>query len=139
VPDLLVNIDVEDLEKAITFYARGLGLKPGRRLGPDAREMLGAAAPIYLLENQNGTRPFASATSGRDYRRHWTPVHLDFAVGDLEAAVERAQGAGARLEGSIEERAWGRMARMADPFGHGFCLLQFKGRGYDEIVEPPSR
>jgi hypothetical protein len=31
------------------------------------------------------------------------------------------------------------MARMADPFGHGFCLLQFKGRGYDEIVEAPAR
>jgi hypothetical protein len=24
---------------------------------------------------------------------------------------------------------------MADPFGHGFCFLQFTGRGYDEIVE----
>jgi hypothetical protein len=24
---------------------------------------------------------------------------------------------------------------MADPFGHGFCLIQFLGRGYDEIAD----
>jgi len=22
---------------------------------------------------------------------------------------------------------------MSDPFGHGFCLLQFVGKGYDEV------
>lgn len=137
-PELLVNIDVDELEKGIGFYVRGLGLEPGRRLGPQAREMLGAACPIYLLANRGGTRPFAEAASRRDYGRHWTPVHLDFAVEDLEAAVDRALSAGGTLEGQVEERAWGRLARMADPFGNGFCLLQFKGRGYDEIIEAPS-
>ena len=136
--NLLVNIDVEDLEKAVSFYVGGLGLKPGRRLGAHAREMLGAPSPIYLLENASHTRPFAAATSSRDYGRHWTPVHLDFAVEDLDAAVTRALAAGAALEGEIEKRAWGRLARMADPFGHGFCLLQFQGRGYDEMVEVSS-
>jgi len=24
---------------------------------------------------------------------------------------------------------------LADPFGHGLCLIQFLGRGYDEITE----
>jgi hypothetical protein len=24
---------------------------------------------------------------------------------------------------------------LADPFGHGLCLIQFLGRGYDEIAE----
>jgi hypothetical protein len=23
---------------------------------------------------------------------------------------------------------------MADPFGNGFCLIEFLGRGYDEIA-----
>ena len=135
--DLLVNIDVDDLEKGVNFYARGLGLRPGRHLGAHAREMLGASSPIYLLENRSGSRPFTAATSGRHYRRHWTPVHLDFTVADLEAAVARALSAGGMLEGQIEERTWGRLARMADPFGHGFCLLQFQGRGYDEIADAP--
>ena len=137
-PELLVNIDVDDLERGIAFYVRGLGLKPGRRLGPQACEIIGASSPIYLLENRGGTRPFADATSRRDYGRHWTPVHLDFAVLDLQAAVDRAIAAGGRLEGPIDDRPWGCLARMADPFGHGFCLLQFKGRGYDEIVQSPS-
>lgn len=136
-PNLLVNIDVDDLERGIRFYVRGLGLELGRRLGPQAQELLGASSPIYLLANRSGTEPFAGAKSRREYGRHWTPVHLDFAVEDLQAAVDRALAAGATLEGRIEERAWGRMARMGDPFGHGFCLLQFKGRGYDEIVEAP--
>lgn len=138
VSELLVNIDVDDLEKAIRFYSNGLGLNPGQRLGPDGREMLGASSPVYLLANRAGTPPFAEAPSRRDYGRHWTPVHLDFAVDDLEGAVHRALSAGGLLEGRIEERAWGRMARMSDPFGHGFCLLQFKGRGYDEIAYTTS-
>jgi predicted enzyme related to lactoylglutathione lyase len=59
-------------------------------------------------------------------------------VGDLEAAVGRAVSAGAALEGEIQHLEWGRIATLADPFGHGFCLLQFRGRGYDEIADGPS-
>jgi catechol 2,3-dioxygenase-like lactoylglutathione lyase family enzyme len=29
---MLVNVDVDDLEKAIEFYAKALGLRLGRRL-----------------------------------------------------------------------------------------------------------
>ena len=131
---LLVNIDVPDLEAGVRFYTDALALRVGRRLGPDFIELLGAAAPIYLLVKPAGTDPFAGATTPRGYRRHWTPVHLDFAVDDLEAAVRRAETAGAVREGGTSEHAWGRMALLADPFGHGICLLQFKGRGYDEIA-----
>jgi predicted enzyme related to lactoylglutathione lyase len=81
-----------------------------------------------------GTLPATSAAAPRDYRRHWTPVHLDFVVDDIDAAVRRAEAVGAKLEGDIRDEAYGRIALMADPFGHGFCLLQFTGRGYDEIA-----
>jgi len=43
---------------------------------------------------------------------------------------------GAMLERPIQDRKWGRMASLADPFGHGIDLLEFKGRGYDEILQP---
>ena len=46
--DLLVNIDVDDLEKATRFYCQGLGLRVGRRFD-GWTELVGAAAPIYLL------------------------------------------------------------------------------------------
>jgi predicted enzyme related to lactoylglutathione lyase len=63
-------------------------------------------------------------------------VHLDFVVADLEAAVARATAAGARLERPIVSRAWGRMANLADPFGHGLCLLELSEQGYDAIADP---
>ena len=101
-------------------------------------ELLGGPAAIYLLVKKGGTLPFAGATEPRDYRRHWTPVHLDFVVTDVEAAVDRAVAAGARSEGEIASHVWGRMALMSDPFGNGFCLIEFVGRGYDEIASVAS-
>ena len=73
--------------------------------------------------------------AGAFYGRHWTPVHLDFVVADIESAVQRAIAGGALLEGTIATQKWGRLALMADPFGYGFCLLQFLGAGYDEIAD----
>jgi hypothetical protein len=28
---------------------------------------------------------------------------------------------------------------LADPFGHGFCLIEFTGRGYDEVATEGSK
>jgi catechol 2,3-dioxygenase-like lactoylglutathione lyase family enzyme len=114
--DLLVNVDVDDLPKGIAFYKRAIGLQVGRRFGSFAVEMLGASSAVYLLLKPDRTRPSAEADDLRRYRRHWTPVHLDFVVADIAAAVTRA-------------------TQMADPFGHGMCFIQFLGRGYDEIAD----
>ena len=131
---LIVNVDVDDLDRAVRFYTAALGLRVGRRFTGGGIELLGAEAPIYMLVARPGTPPFPGARAMRDYARHWTPVHLDFAVDDLDEAVRRAVEAGAKLEVSLEPAAWGRGAVLADPFGNGFCLLQFEGRGYDEIA-----
>jgi predicted enzyme related to lactoylglutathione lyase len=135
VADLRVCIDVEDIEKAIMFYVGALGLEVGRRFDDRWVELLGARAPIDLLERPDGspTNPQPSAPA-RSYERHWTPVHLDFVVEDMDVAVERVRRAGGALEGDVEEYSYGRLARMADPFGNGLCLLEFRGRGYDEIL-----
>lgn len=128
---LIVNIDVDDLDRAIEFYSRVFDLRLERRLFEDTvAELSGASSPIFLLANPAGTRATPSAPQMRDYRRHWTPVHLDLVVEDVREAVEKATFHRARLEGEIEAYEWGRMARMADPFGHGFCLIEFSGRGY---------
>ncbi len=133
--ELLVNIDVDDLSRAVEFYQRAFGLRPARRFGDVAVEMLGASSPIYLLAKASGTRASPATEDRRRYSRHWTPVHLDVAVADLDAALRQAREAGATLEGEIGTHAWGRIAYLADPFGHGICLLQFLGRGYDEIAD----
>jgi predicted enzyme related to lactoylglutathione lyase len=61
-------------------------------------------------------------------------VHLDFVCDDVDAAVARAVAAGATLERAATSFSWGRIALLADPFGHGLCVLQFLNRGYDEIA-----
>lgn len=133
-PALLVNIDVDDLPRAEAFYKAVFGLTAGRRFGSGGVELLGSSAPIYLLLKPPGSAPAPNVMPGRDYRRHWTPVHLDFVVEDIDDAVARAVTAGARLESPPKTAAWGKLALLADPFGHGFCLIQFLGRGYDEIA-----
>ena len=135
-PQLLVNIDVDDLARAEVFYRTAFGLTAGRRFGDDVVELLGTASPIYLLRKPAGSAAGDASTQTRDYRRHWTPVHLDFVVEDLDAALARATAAGARPEGRVRTAAWGRIATLADPFGHGLCLVQFLNRGYDEIATP---
>lgn len=136
---LFLNLDVPDVEAAARFYVAALDLRIGRRMGGDMIELLGAPVPIYLLEKAAGSSPLPSEpTSRRRYTRHWTPVHFDVSVADIEAAVTRAEAAGAVRESEITEHAYGRMALFADPFGHGFCLLEMNERGYDAITTEPG-
>lgn len=133
--EALVNIDVPDLEAAIEFYQRATDLKLGRRLFQGSvAEFTGASVRIFLLQKETGSPAAPTGSLRRDYRRHWTPVHLDLVVPDVDAATQKAIAAGARLEGPIQSHAWGRQATLSDPFGHGFCLLQWKGSGYDEVA-----
>lgn len=133
----IVNIDVPDLERGIAFYTGAFELRLSRLLGSGFAELLGAGVPIYLLESREGTPPFREAKSPRDYARHWTPVHFDFIVPDLDAALARALAAGAKQESEPSEHAYGRLVLLSDPFGHGVCLLQFNAQGYDAIATSP--
>jgi lactoylglutathione lyase len=130
--DLIINIDVPDLTAAEAFYTAAFGLSVGRRFGNDGVELLGAPVPIHLLHKEAGS--LGAEYARRDYARHWSPIHCDLAVDDLDAAIARAVAAGAVQEGETREAGWGRIVQMGDPFGHGWCLVQFLGRGYDEIA-----
>ncbi|MDR0182289.1 VOC family protein [Lysobacter arvi] len=131
---LLVNIDVPDVREAEAFYIRAFGLTPARRFGDDGVELLGFEVPLYLLRKEAGS--VGAGDSRRRYGRHWTPVHCDVVVDDLDAALARALEAGATQETPLRQADWGRIVTLADPYGHGWCLLQFLGRGYDEIATP---
>jgi predicted enzyme related to lactoylglutathione lyase len=131
--DLLVNIDVPDLGRAVAFYTEAFGLTVSRRFGVEGAELSGWPVRLYLL--QKPERSVGAGESPRCYERHWTPVHLDIVVDDLGAALSRAVAAGARLETEVRTAAWGKIVVLADPFGHGLCLIEFLGRGYDEVAE----
>ena len=133
---LLLNIDVPDVPAAVDFYTRAFDWRVGRYLfGGTVVELQGPQLQIYLLAKSAGSAPFAGSLQGRSYQRHWTPLHLDLLVEDLDAALARAQAAGARCEGEVGNYIWGRLARMSDPFGHGFCLMQWRGRGYEQVAD----
>ena len=129
---LLLNIDVPDVEAAERFYTAAFDLKVGRRFGIDFVELVGWPATVYLLTKPAGT--VGAGSDRRRYERHWTPVHADIVVDNVDVAVERAVAAGAKLESAAKDTSYGRIAMLADPFGHGFCLLQFNARGYDALL-----
>jgi predicted enzyme related to lactoylglutathione lyase len=124
--DVHVYIGVTELEHGIAFYTQGIGLRFRRRLRPNWVELEGASVPIFLLVSN---RP-------QGFVGPWT-VHLDFVTDDLDAAVQQAQDAGAVLDRALQEREWGRMANMTDPFGNSFDLIEFAPGGYDNIVQTP--
>ena len=129
---LLLNIDVPDAEAAERFYTAAFGLSVGRRFGADVVELLGWPAPLYLLRKDAGT--IGAGDEVRRYDRHWTPVHPDIVVVDLDAIVARAAAAGAMVEQGPTTVPYGRIAMLSDPFGHGFCLIEFNSRGYDALL-----
>ena len=131
--DMLVNIDVPDLAQATAFYMQAFGLTVTRRFGASFVELSGLPARLYLLQKHAGSR--GAGDDPRRYDRHWTPVHLDVVVDDIDAALRQALAAGAKAETPIATHAWGKIATLSDPFGHGFCLIEFLGRGYDEIAD----
>jgi len=140
VKEIRVCIDVDDLDRGVAFYRDVFGLAPGRRLGVDWVEMLGAAAALDLLCTSAGTAPVPKDPSvRRNFARHWTPVHIDFVVTDLDAAVKRALASGATLDREVQDCSYGRMANLADPFGNGLCIIEMNTRGYDALVEDPKQ
>jgi predicted enzyme related to lactoylglutathione lyase len=131
---LIVNIDVDDLDRAIGFYTAALDLTCERRLFEGSvAELVGASSRIYLLSKSAGSAVSSCTSELRHYVRHWTPVHLDFEVSDIAAAVARAVAAGARLERPVRPFVWGEHAELSDPFGHGFCFVRFTAQGYTAV------
>lgn len=128
---VIVNIDVPELAPAVDFYCAALGLRLNRLIEDDVAELVGASCLIYLLRNAAGSSPGSTVPAVRDYSRHWTPVHIDFVVDDVHEAARRALDAGATQESECVEWKGSKCITFSDPFGHGFCVIEFAGETYD--------
>lgn len=128
----IINVDVPALAPAIAFYRDALGLRLDRIIDEDVAELAGAASTIYLLARPAGSPPSEFATDERQYARHWTPVHIDFVVDNVAEAATRAVRAGAVQEGASVDWHGSRCISFSDPFGHGFCLIEFAGETYSD-------
>lgn len=129
---ILVNIDVPEVRPAIDFYTAALPLSLARLIDDDVAELTGPSATLYLLRNPEGSRPVKDGESVRQYARHWTPLHLDFVVENVEEAAKRAIDAGALQESECVQWKGSRCISFSDPFGHGFCLIEFAGESYSD-------
>jgi predicted enzyme related to lactoylglutathione lyase len=113
-----ICIDVDDVDRAVEFYGRGLGLTVVEH-HPDWAQVKLGEQTFWIMQSPAGSR----GQILRDYRRHWTPVHLDFVVDDIEDAVKRAVDAGGKLEGEIQRGPKGGLANLVDPSGNGVDLV----------------
>lgn len=117
-----VSIDVSNLKQAETFYIEALGCKKLRDQGSDMAVLSTENCDIYLQEKEAGTKPLVSGEVVRDYKRHWTPVHLGFLTKNVDDVVKSIVQSGGVHEGG-ESGEWGSIAYCADPFGNGFCVI----------------
>lgn len=110
-----ICIDVEDVDRAAQFYGQGIGLTVVKQELDWAQLKVGEQT-IWLMKIGAGPEGEIS----RNYRRHWTPVHLDFHVDNIDEVVERAVAAG----GKLERRPKPGLANLSDPSGNGVDLVQ---------------
>lgn len=123
-----VSIDVPDLAQGVAFYCAAFGFSKKSEPVPGVAVLHGLNIEVCLLQKPAGSKPSPATGDQRRYERHWTPVHLDFHVDDLRAALERVEAQGGRREQIFENPEHGSAAFCTDPFGNGFCLLQRKSK-----------
>jgi len=116
-----VSVDVGDLERATNFYENALSCTLKKRYSETWAVISIGDIDIHLLEKEEGS--MGAAAQKRDYGRHWTPVHLDFGVEDVETISNLVERHGGAVEG-IEKTDAADIAFCADPYGNGFCLIR---------------
>ena len=125
-PSVSISIDVPNLDDGVRFYSEAFGFSKFANPVPGVVLLHAENLNICLLEKKPGSKASSATTETRRYERHWTPVHLDIHVSDLDAALAKALQAGAKQEQLFRNAEHGSAAFCSDPFGHGFCLLERK-------------
>jgi predicted enzyme related to lactoylglutathione lyase len=119
-----ICVDVADLDAATAFYCEALGCSLEKRQ-PSHNTLLAGGVTLHLSLKEAGSDPTGAGSSTRSYERHWTPVHLDFDVADVDATVNLVTRFGGTVE-AVKRGDWGTAAFCADPFGNGLCLLAIR-------------
>jgi len=123
-----VSVDVPNLADGVRFYTEAFGFSKVAEPVRGVAVLRAGDNELCLLEKAPGTPPASGTQDQRHYDRHWTPVHMDFHVDDLNEALTRAIAAGAKQEQRYDNPEHGSVAFCSDPFGHGFCLIQRRKR-----------
>ena len=92
-----ICVDVPDLQAATKFYCEALGCSLEKEQATH-NTLSAAGTTLHLSLKEAGSDATNGGSCLRDYERHWTPVHLDFDVTDVEEAAAKV----IRLGGSVE-------------------------------------
>jgi catechol 2,3-dioxygenase-like lactoylglutathione lyase family enzyme len=109
-------LDTDDVVRLTHFYADLLGWSIHRLSHSDG--VLDAGEGVAYISVQLNHDYVAPVWPGKDGQPQMM-MHLDFEVADLEEAVTRAVGLGARL---ADYQPQENVRVMLDPSGHPFCL-----------------
>jgi PhnB protein len=118
VPSVIPYLMVNGADAAIAFYKKAFGATEVMRLTDPAGKIAHAQvkigeAPVMLAEETKEWGNRSPQTLGG------TPVIIDLCVANVDAVVERAVAAGAKLVFPVADQFYGfRSGRISDPFGH---------------------
>jgi predicted enzyme related to lactoylglutathione lyase len=116
-----VSIDVPDLARGIDFYGTIFGFAEKARPFPSMAVLDAGNVTVCMHEKAEGSTP--AGTDRRRYERHWTPVHLDVHVADIEPVIALVAAKGGTVERVFRSEGPRPAASCADPFGNGFCVI----------------
>ena len=126
-PTVHFSIDVPDLEAGLKFYRAVFGFIESARPFPTMAVLDANNVTVCMHEKAAGTQSSASGAEVRRYERHWTPVHLDIHVADLDAVLATVRSEGGAIENEFRTQGPKPVAFCSDPFGNGFCVIAERG------------
>lgn len=123
---LIPHLVCDPCADAIEFYRKAFGaIEVGRMPAPDGTRIMHAAIlidgrPIFLVDD------FPEYCGGKSLSPKalgGSPVTIHRYVVDCDAAIQRAQEAGATVTMPAEDMFWGdRYGVVTDPFGHTWAF-----------------
>jgi predicted enzyme related to lactoylglutathione lyase len=123
-----VSIDVPNLQRGLGFYGSVFGFVETARPFPTMAILDANNVTVCMHEKSEGTKSSPRGAEVRRYERHWTPVHLDLHVPDLDAVLTKVRAEGGTIENEFRTQGPKPVAFCSDPFGNGFCVIGERAR-----------
>lgn len=118
-----ISIDVPDLDAGLRFYTAVFGFVENARPFPAMAVLDANNVTVCMHEKPAGSKSSPEGAELRHYERHWTPVHLDLHVPDLDAVLTLVRAQGGTIEREFRTQGPKPVAFCSDPFGNGFCVI----------------
>lgn len=128
---LIPHLVCDPCADAIEFYKQAFGAEEVRRVPtPDGKRLLHAAIridgrPVFLVDD---FPEFCEGKSSSPKALGGTPINIHRYVEDVDAAIQRAEKAGATVKMPAQNMFWGdRYGVVTDPFGHLWAFATHVG------------